>query len=108
MLRATLLLATCVIGNLLLVGCKESNPPDDRKWETKVVCAACGEESTLKLNAPVKDETWPKECPSCKKATVYACVTCTNCGTTILLKDPQTDGYGRPELCPKCGLPWEK
>ena len=71
-----------------------------------VICTRCEAAGTMKLSKAVRDETWPKECASCKRWGAFPSAACTSCGKTIALIDSRTQAYGEPQACPKCGKAW--
>jgi len=98
------------LGLLLLGACKDkdsSAPTSQGEHETPVICTRCQARHTLYLASEAKGESWPKQCPSCKRWTLYACENCKQCGAPVPLMDARTRGFGYPPLCPKCGQPWQ-
>ena len=97
-----------VAGLLCQNGCKASEQPSAQSPPIKTVCLSCKSLGNLTIDKPVREEPWPKPCPSCKKVAVYAYrKLCGNCSEPVPLKDPATGGFGYPTRCPSCKKKWE-
>ncbi|MHC4444916.1 MAG: hypothetical protein ACYTF1_19680 [Planctomycetota bacterium] len=75
--------------------------------QTKIICTRCGKEGTLNLAMAANQETWPKECPSCKRWGAYPSDTCRHCSRAVALMDLRTQGFSTPDKCPHCGKIWQ-
>lgn len=107
--QSKLFAALCLLmGAVLLAACgRDSNSKAaDKTQAVKVICTRCGAESTVQIAGAVKDEVWPKPCPSCKRSSAYPSAKCSQCGKLIPLMDPRTRGYAVPQSCSHCGKPW--
>ncbi|HPD29488.1 MAG TPA: hypothetical protein PLL20_05800 [Phycisphaerae bacterium] len=97
------------IGAMLLVACgRDTNSKaGDKSQAVNVICTRCGADATIQITGDVKDEVWPKPCPSCKRSSAYPSGKCSQCGKLIPLMDPRTRDYAVPQSCSHCGKPWE-
>ena len=100
----------CALGIVLLAGCKkkQAQPAATGSQQTPIICERCGATNTLYLASEAKLESWPKVCPACKRWAAYATGTCKECGKSVQLKNPRTDSFGYPGICPHCGKPWQQ
>jgi hypothetical protein len=100
--------AVLVLSLLAFNGCKQKAAvPEGGAYSASVVCTDCKATGTLSLRMYPADDTWPKECATCKKPAVYPYISCSQCGRPVPLKKPQTGGYGYPRVCPHCQRKWE-
>lgn len=92
-----------------IAACKRGGPaPTEAAYETSTICTRCKAAAVIKLASPVDQETWPKQCPSCKRWHAYPTQKCAQCGKPVPLIDERSMSYGTPKTCPHCGSPWSK
>jgi hypothetical protein len=73
--------------------------------ERPVVCAYCGYTGAAEAGDYIVPENWPSECPKCHKKQLYLSRVCPDCRKAIPLKDPKSDKFGYPKVCPYCTKP---
>ena len=97
------------LGALPLGGCgrDEASRPGSATQQVNVICTRCAKSATLQIAGAVKDESWPKECPSCKRWGAYPSAKCSQCAKLVPLMDSRTRGYAVPQACPECGKTWQ-
>ena len=101
-------LITIMLLTLPAAGCNKAPPAAPAApVSTPVMCVECKNKTTMDLNRYLDQESWPKACPSCRKAAVYPYVICVSCAEAMPLRDPSTGRFGYPARCPLCKKKWE-
>jgi hypothetical protein len=75
---------------------------DSPPVQSPAICLGCNQTGSVTVSATPGLEEWPRECPKCHAKKLYLSRPCPRCKAPLAFKDPNSEKFGEPTICPHC------